>query len=212
METTVVEAECAIGYEERLRLLPYRLLARYLAAPPDGELLELTRALEGDDTPFGRALTAFAAEAADSTPEAAGEEYHALFIGLGRSEILPYASYYLTGFLQERPLARLRADLERLGVARAEGCPEPEDHAAALCEVMAGLIAGTFGDGRLATQKQFFETHVATWMGRLFADLEEARSARLYRRLGTVGRRFLDIEGAAFAMVDGHEAAVPAGD
>ena len=212
METTVVEAECAIGYEERLRLLPYRLLARYLAAPPDRELLELTRALEGDDTPFGRALTAFAAEAADSTPEAAGEEYHALFIGLGRSEILPYASYYLTGFLQERPLARLRADLERLGVARAEGCPEPEDHAAALCEVMAGLIAGTFGDGRLATQKQFFETHVATWMGRLFADLEEARSARLYRRLGTVGRRFLDIEGAAFAMVDGHEAAVPAGD
>ena len=212
METTVVEAECAIGYEERLRLLPYRLLARYLAAPPDRELLELTRALEGDDTPFGRALTAFAAEAADSTPEAAGEEYHALFIGLGRSEILPYASYYLTGFLQERPLARLRADLERLGVARAEGCPEPEDHAAALCEVMAGLIAGTFGDGRLATQKQFFETHIATWMGRLFADLEEARSARLYRRLGTVGRRFLDIEGAAFAMVDGHEAAVPAGD
>ncbi len=212
METTVVESECAIGSEERLRLLPYKLLARYLAAPPDRELLDLTKGLEGDDTPFGRAIAALAAAAADTTPEAAQDEYHALFVGLGRGELLPYASYYLTGFLQERPLAELRGDLERLGVARAEGCPEPEDHAAALCEVMAGLISGAFGDGRLATQKRFFETHVATWMGRLFADLEEARSARLYRHLGTVGRRFLEIEGTAFAMVDGHEAAVSVGD
>ncbi len=212
METTVVESECAIGSEERLRLLPYRLLARYLAAPPDRELLDLTKGLEGDDTPFGRAVAGLATAAADTTPEAAEDEYHALFVGLGRGELLPYASYYLTGFLQERPLAELRGDLERLGVARAEGCPEPEDHAAALCEVMAGLISGAFGDGRLGTQKRFFETHVATWMGRLFADLEEARSARLYRHLGTVGRRFLEIEETAFAMVDGHEAAVSVGD
>ncbi len=212
METIVVESECAIGNEERLRLLPYKLLARYLAAPPDRELLELTARLEGDGTPFGKALAALAAAAAETTPEAAAEEYHALFVGLARGELLPYASYYLTGFLQERPLAELRIELEGLGVARAEGCPEPEDHAAALFEVMAGLIAGTFGDGRLVTQKRFFETHLASWVGRLFADLEEARSARLYRHVGTVGRRFLEIEETAFAMVDGHEAAVSVGD
>ncbi len=208
MESAVIEAECAIGSEERLRLLPYKLLARYLAAPPDRELLELTTRLEGDGTPFGRAVAELAAGASETTPAAAGDEYHALFIGLGRGELLPYASYYLTGFLQERPLADLRADLGRLGVARAEGCPEPEDHAAALCEVMAGLISGSFGDGRLSTQKRFFETHIATWMGRFFEDLEGARTARLYRHVGTVGRRFLEIEETAFAMVDGHEAAV----
>ncbi len=212
MESTVVEPECAIGSEERLRLLPYKLLARYFAAPPDRELLDLSARLEGDGTPFGRALAALAAAAAEATPEGVEEEYQSLFIGLGRGEILPYASYYLTGFLQERPLAELRIELERLGVARAEDTAEPEDHVAALCEVMAGLISGAFGDGRLTTQKRFFETHMAPWMGRLFADLEKARSARLYRHVARVGRCFLEIEETAFAMIDGHEAAVSVGD
>ena len=119
-----------------------------------------------------------AARAADA--EQVGREYFDLFIGLGRGELLPYGSYYLTGFLHERPLARLRGDLAALGIARAEGNPEPEDHAAILCEIMAGLIGGDFA-GAARGPTALFEKHLAPWIGRFFADLERAEAAKFYR-------------------------------
>jgi TorA maturation chaperone TorD len=187
--------------EERLRAHQYQVLAGFLAAPPDARLLDLASRFGADDSELGRALADLAVRAGQVTPEAASHEYHDLFIGIGRGELVPYASYYLTGFLNEMPLAKLRRDMARLGIARAETVKEPEDHIAALCEMMAGLITGAFGAPLdLAAQQEFFERHLASWAAVFFADLEKARSASLYVPVGTLGRVFMDIEKTAFMM------------
>lgn len=198
-----VVGEDAILGEDRLRAHPYQLLARLLAGPADAPLLRLASGFTGDDTEFGRALGSLAERAGQTTPEAASREYHDLFIGIGRGELVPYASYYLTGFLNEKPLAKLRSDMARLGIARAEDVKEPEDHIAALCEMMAGLITGAFGAPlELPAQRAFFERHLAAWAPVFFADLEKAEAAWLYAPVGTLGRVFMGIERTAFAMAN----------
>jgi TorA maturation chaperone TorD len=187
--------------EEWLRAQQYQLLARFLAAPAEAVLLDLAAGLAGDDTEFGQALGELARRAGQVTPAAASREYHDLFIGIGRGELAPYASYYLTGFLNEKPLAKLRGDMARLGIARAETVKEPEDHIAALCEMMAGLITGAFGAPlELAAQRAFFDRHLAPWAPVFFGDLEKAKSAWLYAPVGTLGRVFMGIEKTAFTM------------
>lgn len=143
--------------EDELRASQYRLLARFLAKPPDNDLLRLVGGFSGDDTSLGKALALLARLARNTTAEKASEEYHELFIGMGRGELLPYGSYYLTGFLNEKPLAELRRDMGEFGIARAEGNSEPEDHIAAVADMMAGLIMGDFGEPvTLVEQKRFF--------------------------------------------------------
>ena len=127
-------------------------------------------------------------------PGELAREYHALFIGLGSGEILPYASRYLAGYLHDRPLADLRDDLARLGFERRPEVREPEDHAAAICEVMALIVADAAPD-ELDEQRQFFSRHIAPWMQTLFADLANAHSARFYQAVGTLGRKLMEIEG-----------------
>jgi TorA maturation chaperone TorD len=181
------------------RAQEYALLAALLARPPDAVLLKKLAGLESDGTALGRAHERLAAAADTKDAAAVAREYFDLFIGVGRGELLPYGSYYLTGFLNERPLARLRADLDMLGIERAEcGC-EPEDNAALLCEIMAGLVAGEFA-APVERQRYFFERHLALWMARFFADLEGAKAAKFYRPVGTIGRLFIEIETAAFAL------------
>jgi TorA maturation chaperone TorD len=192
-----------VDTEEAQRAQLYRLLSRLLAAPPDRALLELVSGLQGDDTPLGRGIARLAARAAETTPQAAADEYGDLFIGIGRGELVPFASYYLTGFLNEKPLARLRGDMAELGIARAAEVKEPEDHVAALCEMMAGLIEGSFGaPAALDVQRRFFERHLAAWAPQFFVDLETAGAARLYAPVGTIGKAFMTIETTAFAMTD----------
>ena len=156
---------------------------------------------EGDATLLGRAHAALAEAASEALTAGVEREYFDLFVGFGRGELLPYASYYLTGFLNERPLSRLRGDLASLGIEQAENNFEPEDHAATLCEIMAGLAAGRFPSSP-ETQRAFFEKHVTPWMGRLFADLESAASAKFYRLVGSLGRLFLEIEAEAFTFAN----------
>jgi TorA maturation chaperone TorD len=182
---------------ERVRF--YELLATLLARAPSKALLARLAQLRGDATPLGVALAGLAEAAAEADVAGVEREYFDLFIGIGRGELLPYGSYYLTGFLNERPLARLRADLAVFGVQRVEGNVEPEDHAATLCEIMAGLIAGRFAAPENA-QRELFAKHMAPWMGRLFADMERAEAAKLYRHVGALGRTFLDIEAEAFTL------------
>lgn len=201
MERRAADGEVMESDTERSRAALYGLLARFLAAPPDDRLLALVAGLKGDETPIGTAMSELAAKARSADVARARDEYHALFIGLGRGELLPYASWYLTGFLYERPLADLRDDLARLGITRAEGNREPEDHIASVLEVMAGLVEGRFGDGQLASQKVFFERHIDPWGLRFFADLERATSADLYRPVARLGRALLEIERVAFGMV-----------
>jgi TorA maturation chaperone TorD len=184
---------------DRGRAQEYLLLAILLAKSPDAALLKKLGELKVYATPLGLAHGALA-EAASRTDVAKVErEYFNLFIGLGRGELLPYGSYYLTGFLHERPLARLRDDLARLGIERADGQYEPEDHAAILCEIMAGLIARRF-PAEPGSDRHIFEKHVRPWVGRFFADLERAEAAPFYAHVGRVGRTFLEIETEAFAL------------
>ncbi len=178
---------------ERARL--FALLGRLMGAAPDAALLAQLRLLRGDATELGAAYAALS-EAARTTPEAVEREYFDLFIGVGRGELLPYASYYLTGFLHERPLAELRGDLARLGVERAPGIAEPEDHIAFLCETYAGLIAGAFATDP-AEAAPFFARHIRPWAARLFADLEKAQASQFYRAAGRLGRVAVEIETAA---------------
>lgn len=195
-----------VAEEDLLRARIYGLLGRLLATPPSAALLAELATLATADRgegggPIGDALGALAAAARGTTEDAAREEYDALFIGMVRGELVPYASYYITGFLHERPLAKLRRDMARLGIAAAENASDPEDHIAALCEMMAGLATGAFGaPADLATQHRFFETHLAPWAGRFFEDLERAPSAALYRPVGALGRAFIGVEIEAFAM------------
>jgi TorA maturation chaperone TorD len=181
------------------RAQEYALLAALLRRAPPPQLLERIAKLCGDETPLGLAHTALAQAADSAAAEKVQREFFELFIGVGRGELLPYASYYLTGFLNERPLARLRDDLRTLGIERVEEQGEPEDHAAIVCEVMAGLIAGPFS-ATLERQKQIFERHLTPWIGRFFSDLEVAERADFYRHVGVVGHRFIEIEIEGFAL------------
>jgi TorA maturation chaperone TorD len=188
--------------EDVLRARCYRLLARFLSSPPDAATLQVGASLTGDDSELGRAIGAFAHVCARSQPATVAEEYHELFIGLVRGELVPYGSYYLTGFLHEKPLAKLRQDMSRLGVERDPEVLDPEDHIASLCEMMAGFIDGALGRSLpLEEQKAFFSTHIGTWAPVLFRDMEKAKASVLYATLASVGRIFLEIEEAAFAMV-----------
>jgi TorA maturation chaperone TorD len=177
----------------------YALLAALLTRPPDAALLNRLARLESDGTALGLAHKVLARAADGKDAAAVAREYFDLFIGVGRGELLPYGSYYLTGFLHERPLARLRADLDMLGVERVEGLCETEDNAAILCEIMAGLVAGEFA-APVEGQRHFFDRHLAPWMARFFADLETAKAAEFYRPVGAIGRLFIEIETAAFAL------------
>ncbi len=184
----------------------YGLLARVLGAPMSDETLEIVRALEKSntdtDTELGAALASLGAMAARTTRTGAEEEYSALFFGHGAGgEMHPYASQYLTGFVYEKPLAKLRHDMDAIGVAASGSSSEPEDHIAYLCEIMHGLITGAFGEPAvLSAQQKFYETHMASWAGQFFTDLEGAESAALYMPVGTIGRLFLAIEAEAFEM------------
>lgn len=184
---------------DRARAREYGLLAVLLLRAPDAELLKRLGDLKADASPLGLAHTGLAQAARDATDRQVAREYFDLFIGLGRGELLPYGSYYLTGFLHERPLARLRADLAALGIERAEANSEPEDHLGFLCEVMAGLADGRFS-APARTDQQIFQKHLAPWAGRFLADLEIAESAHFYRRVGTLGRVFMEVESEAFAL------------
>ena len=190
-----------IAEEDRLRAHWYALLARLLSVSPDQGVLQFMRGLRGDETTLGQGVKALSAAARGATAAQAEQEFFDLFIGVGRGELLPYASYYLTGFLNEKPLANLRADMAVLGIARVGQVKEPEDHIASLCEIMAGMITGAFGAPvDLAGQQAFFARHIGKWAPRFFEDLEAAPSAALYMPVGTIGKEFMAIESQAFAM------------
>jgi TorA maturation chaperone TorD len=196
------ESGNALQPEEVLRAGMYRLLAGLLSAPPAGEQLASLKGLSGDPTPLGQAIANLAKQAQTKDPASIAEEYQNLLIGLGRGEVVPFASYYLTGFLQEKPLAKLRQDMEKLGIERDPGVSEPEDHGASILEMMAGLIDGAFGEPLpLAEQKTLYERHVASWLSYFFRDLEAAQSADFYAAVAVVGSTFLQIEDEAFMMV-----------
>ncbi len=186
--------------ENQYRARVYSLLAVLLRQPPQQDVLNSISALadvieEKDE--FATAMTMLGLSARSATPEDLDDEFHALFIGIGRGELVPYGSWYLTGFLMEKPLGVLRDDLASIGLKRNEGTCEPEDHVAALCEVMVLLI--TEGSS-LEQQSKFFDAHISPWLGQFFIDLSSARSAVFYRAVARFGRAFFDFEHQYLAM------------
>jgi TorA maturation chaperone TorD len=184
---------------DRARAQQYALLATLLSRNPDAELMRRLALLRGDASPLGTARAALGEAAGRADEASAAREYFDLFSGLGQDALLPYASHYLAGSLYGRPLARLRETFQHLGIERAAGHSEPEDHVAILCEVMAGLVGGEIS-GPPGADREFFETHLAPWIRRFFADLERAKSAHFYARVGSLGRTFVDVETEAFAL------------
>jgi TorA maturation chaperone TorD len=184
---------------DHARAREYALLATLLSRGPTAELIGRLMLLGGDATPLGTAHAALGQAAARTDEKRAGREFFDLFTGLGQGELLPYASHYLTGSLYGRPLARLRESFHRLGIERKTGHSEPEDHAAILCEIMAGLVTGDIASPA-GSDRAFFDEHLAPWIARFFTDLERAQSADFYARVGSLGRIFVDIEVEAFAL------------
>src|SRR6476661_8639917 len=194
-----VTAKSEVDEIDQLRAAEYGLLSVLLGKAPDADTLTRVAALKGDASELGMAHLELASAAGAADDGAVSKEFFALFIGLGRGELLPYASYYLTGFLHERPLARVREDLERLGIERAGPSREPEDHIAILLEVMAGLARGDF-EADFSEQARFFERHLKPWAARMFADIEMSQTANFYRAVGRVGRIFMELESEAFTL------------
>lgn len=194
---SVVKSE--VDEIDQLRAAEYGLLSLLLGKAPDADTLSRVALLKGDASELGIAHVELAGVAAALDDAAVSKEFFGLFIGLGRGELLPYASYYLTGFLHERPLARVREDLKLLGIERAGPSREPEDHIAILLEVMAGLARGDF-DADFSEQQRFFERHLKPWAARMFAELEISETAKFYRAVGRVGRVFMELESEAFTL------------
>ncbi|KPA19945.1 Chaperone protein TorD [Shimia sp. SK013] len=191
----------AIAEEDLLRADLYDFLSALLAGPADKGLLERTAGLAGDESDLGQAVSTLARVARATNVKAVESEFNALFIGLGRGELMPFASYYLTGFLNEKPLASLRADMAGLRITRAPNVYEPEDNIASLMEMMSGMIRGRFGAAvPVGRQKDFFFRHIAPWAEHFFSDLEAAQNSVLYAPVGTVGKAFMAIETQAFRM------------
>jgi TorA maturation chaperone TorD len=193
------KAAAAIDEVDLARAAEYSLLATLLVRSPDAEMLRRLAALRGDDSRLGLAHSALARAAARSDVDITAREYFALFVGLGRGEVMPYASHYLTGFVHGRPLANLRQTLRRIGIERVETQTEPEDHAAILLEIMAHLARREI-DAPPGSEREIFENYLAPWIAHFFSDLENSASVDFYAAVGMLGRTFTEIESQGFLM------------
>jgi len=203
LSENALKAEKSAGVQEEdlLRANLYEFLATLLRVEPSDEVVFQVTELSGDNTPIGQASSTLAHLAQKMDASSVRNEFVDLFIGVGRGELLPYCSYYLTGFLNEKPLANLRQDMAAIGIVRADGVKDPEDHIASLCDMMAGLIRGQFNRPfTLAEQASFFKKHLAPWAGLFFSDLETAKNAVFYAPVGSIGKAFMDIESKSFDM------------
>ena len=192
-----------ITEEQARRAGIYSVLAALLRDTPGKDVLDFVGQLEAkadaDKSELALALNMLALASRHSPADSLRDEYHALFIGLGRGELVPYGSWYQTGFLMEKPLGLLRADLARLGFERADDVREPEDHIAALCEVMALLIQDQVA---VEQQTQFFNSHIGNWAGAFFDDLAAAQSSVFYKSVARLGSAFVSLEGRYLSLLD----------
>jgi TorA maturation chaperone TorD len=207
MKAAPIAVTAADQGEELARAELYGLLARLWLAPPDADLLQQFKVAVTQAPETGAHLEApwqaLVAAMRESSLESAADEYNALFLGVGKPEVFLYGSYYLTGFLNERPLAALRTDLAALGLARDESRLETEDHIAYGFEVMRYLIAGDdLAVCNLEQQRRFFRSHLQPWVEALCDAVEAHPAARLARALAAFTRAFVQVETQGFDMLE----------
>ena len=193
--------------EEIARAEVYGLLAQLYQAPPAPELLANLRVAATEapvagaflEEPF-RQLVGAARACSD---DAVADEFEALFGGVGKPEVLAYGSHYLSGFLNDKPLVRLRSDLAALGLGRDESRAETEDHIAYLCEVMRYLIAGDdVAVANLTQQQRFFAAHLQPWVERLCEAIAAQPRAEFYRAVALFTQAFMNVEAQGFDLVE----------
>ena len=190
-----------IDEEDQLRADMYSFLASLLRSEPSADLVEQLTLLKSDNTPIGNAIKVLAKLASSLDLHEIRDEYVKIFIGVGRGEILPFASYYLTGFLKDKPLAKLRNDMKEIGIEMSADVKEPEDHIASLFDIMSGVILGKFDRKfSITEQRDFFNKHLAPWVELLMRDIEASKIAVFYAPVGTLGREFIEIERSSFKM------------
>jgi len=192
--------------EETARSELYGLLAQIYYAPPAADLLANLRVTATVAPAAGAFLEepwrALVAQARALTDAQIAAEFDALFGGVGKPEVYLYASHYLSGFLNEKPLARLRTELGRLGLARDEAMSETEDHIAYLCEVMRYLIAGDdVAVANLTQQQAFFAAQIQPWVNALCDALAAHPKARFYAAAAELTRAFMQVEAQGFDML-----------
>ncbi|MGQ0578961.1 MAG: TorD/DmsD family molecular chaperone [Betaproteobacteria bacterium] len=191
--------------EDAARADLYALLAHLFHAAAGADLLALLAnaddlSAETAHSVVGEAWRKLQSAASVADPESLAQEFQDVFVGVGSGEVMVYGSWHLTGFLMEEPLARLREDLARLGLSRLQSAAEPEDHIAALAEVMRLLVRGSDGIPAAAfeVQKAFFTRHLGPWYPSFAEQLAKAPSANFYRAAGELTKAFLDTEAALF--------------
>ncbi len=188
-------ADLVVNEEDTIRASLYGLLGRLLFVKPTGEIIENLKGLSGDETQMGRAFSTLSKLAAATDVKSARDEYDRLFGDDPRGELVPYASYYITGELQAEPLHKLRLAMPELGIARNDNVQRDEDHIGSLMEMMSGLISGVYGEpAGAAVQAEFFASFIEPWAFAFFGNLEVAENSLLYQPVGTIGRLFLDME------------------
>lgn len=180
--------------ENQWRAQTYALLASLLAAPPQQDLLDNIGSLQvtEPESPLGQGWLALIGSAKQFTAEQIADEYQLLFIGLAQGEVIPYGSFYQSGFLNEKPLARLRVDLGKLGLERQQDKAEPEDHIAGECDVMRLIL--TANGTPIIDDKHFFNSHLRPWAAKFFNDLAKAKSAAFYAGVALLGKEFIETE------------------
>jgi TorA maturation chaperone TorD len=190
--------------EETARADVYGLLATLLYAPPSQELLNTIGNAPADgDSILEQAWVELVAACKTAQQEKVREEYEQLFVGIGRPEVMLYGSFYLSGFLMEKPLAELRTDLSLLGLQRSDDVVESEDHLASLCEVMRYLIASDdVVNANLAAQEKFFNTHMRAWVLDCCKSMEANANADFYKPVASLARVFFEVEMQAFDMAN----------
>lgn len=195
-----------IAPEDQARAGFYALIGRLFSAAPDAELLQALAQAEGfvagADAEFALAWRRLCQAASVCEADVAAEEFEALFVGVGKPEVVLYGSYYMAGFMMEKPLARLREHLAKLGLARQSDVSEPEDHFSALAEAMRHLILDDTLSAMQRSERQsgFFSRHLAPWYASLFEVIEAAPNANVYRRVAGFARAFLDLDRRAFEI------------
>ena len=194
--TQDLDSSVTLNPLQQFRTDSYALLGSLLSQSPSQPLLQWLTQLElGDDqqSAMRQAWEVLQLAASRAQVEQVSDEYHSLFIGVGRGELLPFGSWYMTGFLMEKPLVSLRQDLQQLGFERDPEVREPEDHIAALCQVMAMLVDPTQGF-TAHQQHTFFDRHLACWWQRFFNDLQASQTSHFYSAVGRFAELFFEQE------------------
>lgn len=195
-----------VAAEDQVRADFYALLAHLFSRAPDDRVLqsmvitqEPTDEASVELTKSWRALSAASAVV---THDALVDEYEAVFVGVGRPPVIVYGSFYLAGFMMEKPLAQLRDDLAKMGFTRNAEVRESEDHLAAVCDVMRALILGDLsaGSADIELQKTFFEKHMKPWIFKCCAAIQVYEKSNYYKRVARFAEQFFDMESQAFEM------------